>query len=445
MRIVIVGGSAAGALTAIRLLRSGDERLEIVIVEPRPELGLGIAYSTRDPWHRLNVPVFVMTAEPDDPQHFARWAGLPGEAFARRVDFGRYLQSVLADAVAGSTATLRHERTVADRVRALEDGRLVVDLATGGQEIGDAVVLATGLETPVRLAALEPLDGDPRLIEDPWPPGALDGIRDGETVGILGSSLTAIDVAGSILTRHPAARVIAMSRNGELPKAHEDPYRPRLPEPAFTVDEFLAWDDPFAAAAERLRSFGDDWPRAIDSLRPIAQQLWIAMDDSLRREFLDHYRHDWEIHRHRIAAEIDRDLRRWIAEGRFEVCAARVDHVEAADPRLRVDGRTAPDDAPASWEVDHLVVAIGPNPDATANPLLGALIADGLARPGPLGIAIDVDPATGLVIDATGDTRLPLYALGALRKGRLWETIAVPEIREQAVQVAGRILDPAPG
>ena len=279
MRIVIVGGSAAGALTAIRLLRSGDERLEIVIVEPRAELGLGIAYSTRDPWHRLNVPVFVMTAEPDDPQHFARWAGLPGEAFARRVDFGRYLQSVLADAVASSTATLRHERTMADRVRALEDGRLVVDLATGGQEIGDAVVLATGLETPVRLAALEPLDGDPRLIEDPWPPGALDGIRDGETVGILGSSLTAIDVAGSILTRHPAARVIAISRNGELPKAHEDPYRPRLPEPAFTVDEFLAWDDPFAAAAERLRSFGDDWPRAVDSLRPIAQQLWIAMDD----------------------------------------------------------------------------------------------------------------------------------------------------------------------
>ena len=119
--------------------------------------------------------------------------------------------------------------------------------------------------------------------------------------------------------------------------------------------------------------------------------------------------------------------------------------MEAADLRLRVDGRTAPDDAPASWEVDHLVVAIGPNPDATANPLLGALIADGLARPGPLGIAIDVDPATGLVIDATGETRLPLYALGALRKGRLWETIAVPEIREQAVQVAGRLLDPAPG
>ena len=270
-------------------------------------------------------------------------------------------------------------------------------------------------------------------------PGALDGIRDGETVEIVGSSLTAVDVAGSILTRHPAARVIAISRNGDLPRSHEDPYRPRLPEPAFTVAEFLAWDDPLAAAAERLRSFGDDWPRAVDSLRPIAQQLWMAMDDALRREFLDHYRHDWEIHRHRIAANIAGDLRRWMAEGRFEVHGARIDRVEAAGPRLRVDGRTYALDRPASWDVDHLVVAIGPNPDATANPLLGAAIADGLARPGPLGIAIDVDPETGLVLDANGESLSPIYALGALRKGRLWETIAVPEIRDQATQLAGRL------
>ena len=62
-----------------------------------------------------------------------------------------------------------------------------------------------------------------------------------------------------------------------------------------------------------------------------------------------------------------------------------------------------------------------------------------------MGIAIDVDPATGLVIDANGETPLPLYAMGALRKGRLWETIAVPEIREQAVEVARRLLEPANG
>jgi len=107
--------------------------------------------------------------------------------------------------------------------------------------------------------------------------------------------------------------------------------------------------------------------------------------------------------------------------------------------RLRIEG-AAVDGAPAAWEADHLVVAIGPNPDATANPLLGAVIGEGLARRGSMGIAIDVDPATGLVIDANGRSELPLYAMGALRKGALWETLAVPEIREQAVDLATHLL-----
>ena len=87
------------------------------------------------------------------------------------------------------------------------------------------------------------------------------------------------------------------------------------------------------------------------------------------------------------------------------------------------------------------MVAVGPDPDATANPLLGAAIRDGWLRPGPMGIAIDVDPATGRVLDANGETTLPAYAMGALRKGVLWETLAIPEIRDQAA----RRRAPAPG
>ena len=194
-------------------------------------------------------------------------------------------------------------------------------------------------------------------------------------------------------------------------------------------------------AAARLRASGPDWPRAVDSLRPISQALWMAMDDKLRRRFLDDYRHDWEIHRHRMAAEIARDLDAWAAQGRFDVQAAAIDAVEPSGRRLRIRARpAAAGEEPASWEVDRIIVAIGPNMDPAANPLLGAAIEDRILRPGPLGIAIDVDPATGIVIDANGATPLPVYAMGALRKGVLWETLAVPEIRGQAHDVATRIL-----
>ena len=281
------------------------------------------------------------------------------------------------------------------------------------------------------------------MIVDPWAAGALDAIEDGETVAIIGTSLTAIDLAGSILNAQPRTTIVALSRHGNLPRSHEDPWRPRLPEPAFTVDEFLAFDDPLADAAARLRSFGDDWPRAIDSLRPIVPAIWMAMSDDLRREFLDDYRNEWEISRHRIAAEIARDVNRWIAEGRMAVHGAAIAAVEPDGARLRISADEDGQDAPAAWAVDRIIVAIGPNPDATANPLLGRGIADGWLRRGPMGIAIDVDPATGLVIDGRGRSDLPVYALGALRKGVLWETIAVPEIREQAAETARRILEAA--
>jgi uncharacterized NAD(P)/FAD-binding protein YdhS len=42
----------------------------------------------------------------------------------------------------------------------------------------------------------------------------------------------------------------------------------------------------------------------------------------------------------------------------------------------------------------------------------------------------------GAVLDAEGNPSDFLYALGPLRKGNLWETIAVPEIRNQVSDLA---------
>jgi len=39
-----------------------------------------------------------------------------------------------------------------------------------------------------------------------------------------------------------------------------------------------------------------------------------------------------------------------------------------------------------------------------------------------------------------GKTEDELYTLGSLRKGRLWESIAVPEIRVQVVELADLLL-----
>ena len=58
MRVVVVGGGASGTLAALHLIRQASgigAPLALHIVEP-DQLGRGVAYSTGNLRHRLNVP-----------------------------------------------------------------------------------------------------------------------------------------------------------------------------------------------------------------------------------------------------------------------------------------------------------------------------------------------------------------------------------------------------
>ena len=72
-------------------------------------------------------------------------------------------------------------------------------------------------------------------------------------------------------------------------------------------------------------------------------------------------------------------------------------------------------------------------------------IADGpgLARSGPLGIGLDT-AADGALRDRSSQSELPVWTLGSLRRGLVWESAAIPEIRDQAAALARRLLGPVP-
>jgi uncharacterized NAD(P)/FAD-binding protein YdhS len=54
-----------------------------------------------------------------------------------------------------------------------------------------------------------------------------------------------------------------------------------------------------------------------------------------------------------------------------------------------------------------------------------------------------VDVATYRLLDGDGRSARPIYALGPIIRGAVWETIAVPEIRAEAVAIATDMLAPA--
>ncbi|MBJ7530284.1 MAG: hypothetical protein JHD04_12290, partial [Nocardioides sp.] len=77
--------------------------------------------------------------------------------------------------------------------------------------------------------------------------------------------------------------------------------------------------------------------------------------------------------------------------------------------------------------------------DATTSPLLASLRRRGLVVGDPLGLGVRCTPE-GAVLRADGDLVPGLHVVGPPRKGALWETTAVPEIRSQAAELADLLL-----
>src|SRR3954463_7604105 len=116
--VAVVGGGCAGVLATRELLRCSDDR--VVLIEP-DEPGGGLAYGSARPWHLLNSRAGAMSADPDDPSDFARWAGVSPSSFAPRTLYGSYLRAVFARTAAAYGDRLS---VVRDRAQRAESGQI---------------------------------------------------------------------------------------------------------------------------------------------------------------------------------------------------------------------------------------------------------------------------------------------------------------------------------
>jgi len=435
-------------MVAIEIARAGGQRsAELVIVEPRPELGRGVAYSTTDPLHLLNVPAGAMSAIESEPDHLRDWIrsrGLerPEPHFLPRLEYGRYLAETLDEHLRGHRAGVR---IVRDRVRSLtldRNGSPTVVTEDGVTFDLDEAVIATGtgpVREPAAVSSELRLSG--RYDAEPWGYGATERIRDGETVLLIGSGLTMVDVALSIDAARRGVRMISVSRSGLMPLGH-GPGRPRVAAPFPLPDSdvrIATVIGEFFAALGRERARGGDAADVIDSMRPVTQQIWRALPQTDRAWFLRHLRRLWEVHRHRMAPEVARRIDALCRCGALQVRRGDLTRLELNGDRVLVTVEDA--DGARTIGADHVVNCAGPEDDPTRaarEPLRGMLL-DGTARADELGLGIEVTPE-GAVVGARDQVAPRLHTIGALRKGSLWESTAIPEIRRQAAQISERIL-----
>jgi uncharacterized NAD(P)/FAD-binding protein YdhS len=444
--IAIVGGGCSGLLAAVQLFRNGFREC-LTVIEPRERLGAGLAYSTSFDQHLLNVPAGKMSALPEQPNHFLEWlrarhcADASGDVFASRKMYGEYLEGLLQEAIrAEAGGHFTHIR--AEAIRAgVDSGGARLALSDGTTLHAERVVLALGNPASCPTPDLSMHGLEDRWHRSPWYGDALRVRFPRERILLLGTGLTAVDSLLALQSQETACKVFMLSRRGKLPEVHDLGVRAQAP-PVFSNPGNLRLL--FHELRAHIGAAGQEnlcWRAIIDALRPISNDVWRELPVADRLRFLRHLKTYWEPHRHRMAPEIRARLDACRAAGRLQTIAGRLQDVSLREskPQVRILLKQGGEQI---LEVDRIISCTGLHEDYTNSPrpLLHSLIENGLAQANEVGIGFQTD-GNGALLDAkTQDARMNpspvFFTLGPPRRGELFETTAVPEIRVQAEALA---------
>lgn len=248
-RVAIVG-SGPTAIYALKQLLTSPQPLEIHLFEREREIGTGMPYREGENLPQMlsnigsrEVPPVVETLEDFlrscDAATFREF-GISGddigpETFYPRLVLGRYFVAQLAALTAqgrgkGHAVEIRSRHAVTDVIPSTDGAVVTFETPhTAGRTSFEHVVLATGHQWS------EKTDPSGVVLHAPWPAERLRRFLDCR-VGILGSSLTAIDAAVALASFHghfdetdgtrwipnskySAFRMAMLSRRGLLPDA----------------------------------------------------------------------------------------------------------------------------------------------------------------------------------------------------------------------------------
>lgn len=452
--LAIIGAGFTGSALAIHLQQTLPSSARVALIDEASAIGRGLAYSTTNPAHLLNVVAARMSLFPATPDDFVIWLAehRQGElgttdrdtiahAFVPRMWYGAYLSERLdrafASRASGPALTIVPGRALA--VDPVGD-QWRVTLANGDVIDSRAVVLCTGNQrsTLPRLTQPIPSDVADSVLHDPWDSARLSQIGGRDDMLIVGAGLTMVD---QVLAREAAGHegtTIAVSRHGLLPNVHAA--RPLPPASLEGVREASSLPDLMRIV--RGQTDGCDWRQTIDGLRPHTQEIWQGFSLADRQRFLRHVAPYWGVLRHRMAPQVAETVERARQADRLRIVPGHLTHMTRSGDRIQVVVHGHADSGPSSHNVDWVLNCRGPerDPRRTANPLLHYLLAHDLGRIDALQLGLDTT-LQHEVVAANGRAWGNLFALGPVAMGSRWEIVAVPDLRVQCQGLAELLAD----
>jgi uncharacterized NAD(P)/FAD-binding protein YdhS len=443
----VIGAGFSGTLFALKLTKVRPE-LRIYLIERNTRHARGLAYGACAGYHLLNVPIPRM--EVGLTPGFADWlqkrpqeladamaesGGDVSATYIPRELFGQYLEERLKE-------SLSHDRESGivqvrgEAVRVLSAPRRIL-LADGRELAADQIVLATG-NLPPRAPRLpdEWMYDSAHFIGDPWALDALDHIDPKAPIMLLGTGLTMVDVALKLSANGHTGVMQAVSRRGLLSATHEagGTWPPFLANMIGTSP--VALMRAIRAEVHKASVNGTSWQRVIDAVRPFIARLWHGWSGAQRAQFLRHGRARWDVHRHRMAPRIGKQLHDLIDAGQLRVSAGRVRAYRKGACGVEAIVVRRGGVREEIYSATKIINCTGPRSDLDqlAIPLIADLRSRGEIVPDALGLGIETDDCAA--IDKHGRVSNWLFALGPLTRPAWWEVTAVPEIALQVDRLA---------
>ncbi|MCM3920739.1 FAD/NAD(P)-binding protein [Frankia sp. AiPs1] len=491
---VIGGGASAVCLLDALAQRQDLPPGHLTIFDGGRHLWRGRPYQPDLDAMRVNAIPRDMSVRAGDDGHLADWLAarrlvvgtgtsfldpVSGAPFIPRAMFGDYLEQ--AARVALVTLAARgwrvdlHRRMV-HRAVPTRHG-LALRTADGEEHEVDYAVLATGAGTPADPYGLA---GSAGFVRDPYPVAErLAAIRRDDDLAVIGSGLTAVDVALALAARGHTGRIRLHSRQAVLPAVRQRPacFIPRHVTAA-RFRAMAAWDgslpladliamigDELAAAGESLDTVRTeiDAARREDPTHRLLRQLDAvnAPDGPLRilQQIMPDVGPDvWpllpEHDKDRLLATHHRAfmslccpmppasavaLLGLLESGQLELIGGleRIERAERAEPGgCGFVASSVHGEHRADVIVNAVNGRLGGATDLTA-PMLASLVDAGLAEPHPHG-GFHLERATSrLTVGARPNRRL--YALGDLAMGSLFFTFGIQSLVDRAVDIVTSI------
>ncbi len=491
----MVGGGASAvcllnALEQERDLPGG----EITVFEASDNLWRGRPYRPDLDVVRVNSVPGDMSVRAGEGDHLNEWLtarelflgtkttftdALSGAQFVPRAVYGDYLEQSARAALRALVGRGWRVELVRQRVQsatAVSEG-LLLAAQTERYEV-DYAVLSVGAGKPADIYSLA---GSDDFIMEPYPTArSLDNIDPHADVAVIGSGLTAVDVVLGLISMGHCGRIRLCSRRGALPSVRQRPIEHTLQY--FTTTRFRA----MAAKGERvdlaslvavmhaeLAAVGEDMTtiraemeaiRHEDPVVRLRRNLGEVNAPSIALRILQQAVPEagpdvWplltEHEKDRLLAEHDRTLMSLccpmppssaatllslIDSGRLEL----VRNLQNIEP---TDGggftiTTSDGDQRAMVVVNAINARLRMTSEIAA-PLIGSLVANGLAQPHRRG-GLHVARATSrLTVDSLPDARL--YALGDQAVGSLFFTFGVQSLVDRAVDIVESIREDSAG